>query len=228
MNKLNVKVEHIFHSGFTVETENFLLVFDYYKGNISLKDKKTIIFSTHSHDDHFNSEILEWSNNIEDVDYIFSSDIEIMDSNKRIYKMDAYESLTLDNVSIKTFGSTDMGVSFFVNVDGIDIFHAGDLNWWYWNDDTEEEKISMEKSFKEEIKKIKELSVDIAFFPVDPRLESAFSFGGEYFIKEIKPKYFFPMHFGDKFHTSLDFIHKIGNIDTNIVEITHRNQIIEL
>jgi L-ascorbate metabolism protein UlaG (beta-lactamase superfamily) len=228
VDKLNVKVEHIFHSGFTVETENFLLVFDYYQGDISLKNKKTIIFSSHSHSDHFNPEILKWSNIRDDINYVFSSDIEIIDSNKRIYKMDPYESLTLDSVNIKTFGSTDMGVSFFVSVDGINIFHAGDLNWWYWNDDTEEEKISMEKSFKEEIKKIEELNIDISFFPVDPRLEDAFSFGGEYFIKIVKPKYLFPMHFGDKFHASSDFIHKIKDINTKIVEITHRNQIINL
>ncbi len=32
MENLNVKVEYIFHSGFTVETKDHFLVFDYYKG----------------------------------------------------------------------------------------------------------------------------------------------------------------------------------------------------
>ncbi|WP_353094781.1 MBL fold metallo-hydrolase [Tissierella praeacuta] len=224
MNKLNVKIEHIFHSGFTVETENYLLVFDYYKGNIYLKNKNTIVFATHCHEDHFNSTILEWKNLDKNINYVFSSDIDI--KGEKIYNIKPYEELELEGIKIKTFSSTDAGVSFLINIDNINIFHAGDLNWWCWDDDTEEEKTSMEKAFKEEISKIKDYSIDIAFFPVDPRLETAFSLGGEYFIEEVKPKYFIPMHFEDKFSTTTDFIHKIGDVSTNIVEITHRNQII--
>ena len=228
MNRLNIKIEHIFHSGFTVETENLFLVFDYYKGDISLKNKKTIVFTTHSHEDHFNPTIFKWRNKNKDINYILSSDIKIKDKDENIYSMAPYEELELEKVKIKTFGSTDMGVSFLVNIDNINIFHAGDLNWWYWEDDTEEEKLNMEKDFKEEISKIKNFPIDIAFFPVDPRLENAFSLGAEYFINEISPKYLIPMHFGDNFSTTKDFIHKMDNINTNIVEITHRNQIIYL
>lgn len=224
MNKLNVKIEHIFHSGFTVETENYFLIFDYYNGNIYLKNKNTIVFATHGHEDHFNPTILEWKNPDKNIHYVLSSDIDI--KGEKIYNIKPYEKLELEGIKIKTFSSTDLGVSFLVNIDNINIFHAGDLNWWYWDEDTEEEKTSMEKAFKEEISKIKDYSIDIAFFPVDPRLETAFSLGGKYFIEEVKPKYFIPMHFGDKFSTTTDFIHKIGNISTTIVEITHRNQII--
>lgn len=224
MNKLNVKIEHIFHSGFTVETENYFLIFDYYKGDIYFKNKKTIVFATHCHEDHFNPTILEWKNLDKNIHYVLSSDIDI--KGEKIYNIKPYEKLELEGARIKTFSSTDLGVSFLVNIDNINIFHAGDLNWWHWDEDTEEEKTSMEKAFKEEISKIKDYSIDIAFFPVDPRLETAFSLGGEYFIKEVKPKYFIPMHFVDNFSITTDFIHKIGNASTNIVEITHRNQII--
>lgn len=228
MHKLNVKVEHIFHSGFTVETENLYLVFDYYKGNISLKDKETIIFSTHSHGDHFNPIIFEWRDTKKDISYILSSDINIEYKDEKIHTMSPYEELSLDGINIKTFGSTDMGVSFLVNIDNINIFHAGDLNWWYWEEDTEKEKLNMEKAFKEEISKIKNFHIDIAFFPVDPRLESAFSLGGEYFIKEVEPKYFIPMHFGDKFSITTDFIHKVEESLCKIIELNRKNQIISL
>ena len=43
MKDLGVKVEYIFHSGFTVETKNHFLIFDYYQGDLQLKDKKTYI-----------------------------------------------------------------------------------------------------------------------------------------------------------------------------------------
>lgn len=224
MRKLNVKVEHIFHSCFIVETENYQLVFDYYKGDLSLKDKKTFVFVSHGHEDHYNTEIFKWKDSVQDISYVLSSDIAINDEDERTYSISPYESLNIDDIKIKTFGSTDMGVSFFVNVDNVTIFHAGDLNWWYWDDDSEEEKLDMEKSFKDEIDKVKGLDIDIAFFPVDPRLKSAFSLGGEYFINEVIPKHFFSMHFGDNFSTTSDFIHKAKGNLCNIFEISKTNQ----
>lgn len=228
MEKLNVRIEHIFHSCFVVETENYQLVFDYYKGNIPLKDKKTIVFVSHGHEDHYNAEIYKWKDTIKDISYILSSDIEISDIHNNVHSISPYESLEIDDMKVETFGSTDAGVSFSVTVDNVKIFHAGDLNWWYWDEDPEEEKLDMEKSFKDEIYKIKGLDIDIAFFPVDPRLDFAFSLGGEYFIKEVKPKYFFPMHFGDKFSASSDFIHKMEDNICKIIKINNENQISQL
>lgn len=227
MEKLNVTIEHIVHSCFTVETKDHFLVFDYYAGDIELsKNKKNYVFVTHGHGDHYTPEIFSLEGR--DIKYILSSDIEVNMEDKKIYLMNPDELLEFDDIDVKTFGSTDLGLSFLVTVDGISIFHAGDLNWWYWNSDTPDEKKEMELAFKGEIAEIKGEEIDIAFFPVDPRLEENFHLGGEFFIKEIKPKYFVPMHFGDKFETSKKFIHKIKNSPSKIVEITNKNQIIEL
>lgn len=222
-----MKVEYIFHSGFTVETENYFLVFDYYKGDIDIKNKKTIVFSTHGHPDHFNPKIFKWVDKNPHILYVLSSDITVEPSN-RIYIMDPYETLRLHNVDIKSFGSTDLGLSFLINVDGKNIFYSGDLNWWYWEEDSESEKLEMEKSFKNEIEKIKGCSIDLAFFPVDPRLEKNFFLGGEYFINQLQPKVFIPMHFGDNYDVTNKFIHKITNKTTRIVEITKKNEIFEV
>lgn len=227
MEKLNVKIEHIVHSCFTVETKEHFFVFDYYEGDIELSQtKKNYVFVTHGHGDHYSPEIFNWVG--DNIKYILSSDIEVSRDDKKIYIMDPNEILEFDDIDVKTFGSTDLGLSFLVLVEGISIFHAGDLNWWYWNNDTPEEKKEMEMAFKGEIAEIKGEEIDIAFFPVDPRLEENFHLGGEFFIKEINPKHFLPMHFGDKFGASKKFIHKMKNSPTNIVEITKKNQIIEL
>lgn len=224
MENLNVKVEYIFHSGFTVETKDHFLVFDYYKGDLDLKDKKTYVFVTHSHEDHFNPSILDLEG---DIRYIFSDDVEV-DSQRDISFMKAYKNLSLDDLEIKTYSSTDLGVSFLVKVDGISIFFAGDLNWWYWNNDSQKEKDSMEYLFKKKIGRIEGEKIDIAFFPVDPRLEENYYMGGEYFINELKPHYFFPMHFGDNYSKVESFIHKMEDQDTKVVSIDHKNQVFEL
>ncbi|SCG83035.1 putative metal dependent hydrolase [Proteiniborus sp. DW1] len=221
-----MKIEYIYHSGFSVETDDYFLVFDYYKGNINLSNKKNIIFSSHGHDDHFNPEIFQWSKRQPDISYILSSDIKAK-SSLNTYIMNPYELLNIHGITIKSFGSTDLGLSFLVKVDSKTIFFAGDLNWWHWDDDSEDEKLLMEKSFKDEISKIKGESIDIAFFPVDPRLKDSFYIGGEYFIKELNPKVFIPMHFGDNFETTTYFKQKVSYSSSQVIEIYKRNQIIE-
>lgn len=222
-----MKVEYIYHSGFSVETDNYFLVFDYYKGDLVPKDKKTIVFVTHGHSDHFNPKIFKWLDKNPDILYVLSSDIGF-EPTKEIYIMEPYESLRLQNVDIESFGSTDLGLSLLIKVDSKTIFYAGDLNWWYWDEDSDEEKLSMERAFKGEIAKIEEKNIDLAFFPVDPRLEDNYYLGGEYFINQLKPKVFIPMHFGDNYQITTDFIHKMSDTTTRIVEISKKNELLNI
>jgi len=223
-----MKVEYIYHSSFTVETENYFLVFDYFKGDINLKkNKKTIVFSTHGHPDHYNPQILKWLEENSHILYVFSSDIKTNPST-HIYIMEPDETLKLFDIEIESFGSTDLGLSFLVKVDNKTIFFAGDLNWWYWDEDSDEEKISMEKAFKAEVEKLINMNIDVVFFPVDPRLDDNYYLGGKYIIEKVMPKAFFPMHFGDKYEVTKDFIHKMNSTTTNIVEISKKNEVFEL
>ena len=223
-----IKIEYLYHSGYTIETEKYFLVFDYFRGDISIpKDKPVIVFSSHGHPDHFNEEIFRWSRENPSITYVLSDDINIH-STESIKRMSPYEKLTVFDVLIETLGSTDMGVSFLVKVDGASVFFAGDLHWWYWDDDSKGEKRRMETAFKDEISRLKGQSIDLAFFPIDPRLGDFFHLGGEHFINEIHPKKLFPLHFGDNYNVIGEFINKMGAIDTQIIEIAHRNQLFEV
>lgn len=227
---MNVEITHIFHSGFILETDDILMVFDYYKGNIDLKDKKTIVFVTHGHGDHYTRDIFRWQEYRDNISYILSFDIDNVPTQDNIYIMNPYENLDIENVNIRSFGSTDQGLSFLVNYEDINIIFAGDLNWWHWENDSKTVQEDEARQFKDEIEKIKNINkkIDIAFFPVDPRLGEGFSFAGEYIIRELDPKYFIPMHFGDKWGTSKKFINKMGEVRTNIVDINKEGQIVEI
>ena len=218
-----MKIEYIFNSGFTLETENNFLIFDYYKGELNLSDKKTTVFVTHGHADHYNKSIFDLKG---DINYVLSDDIKLDNNLDNVTFVKPDSSLKVGDLDIKVFGSTDLGVSFLISVDGFDVFHAGDLNWWYWENDEDEERDSMEGDFKGEIAKLKGSNIDLAFFPVDPRLGDAFSKGGEFFINELSPKRFVPMHFGDNFNTTTAFIHRMKGSNTKIYEIKNVNQVL--
>lgn len=228
MKKLNVKIQYLFNSGFIIETQNYQLLFDYYKGTVSLGNKSILAFASHGHPDHFNPKILKWRNENKSIKYILSSDIKLKEPDKNIYFMSPDEEIKMDKIRIRTLGSTDLGVSFLVEVDDINIFHAGDLNWWYWWDDTPDEIRTMEEAFKKEIHKLHGVKIDIAFFPVDPRLRHNYSLGGEYFIKEIKPDVFVPMHFGEDYEAVRSFAEKVKEYPAKVIEITDKGQKIYL
>jgi Predicted Zn-dependent hydrolases of the beta-lactamase fold len=235
-----IRINYLYHSGFAVETEKYFFIFDYFMDSVENgeeklsngviridelpKDKSIIVFSSHSHGDHFNPLILQWKAYRPDIKYVLSSDISIEEESDNIYIMDPYEEVELDSIRIKSFGSTDLGVSYLLKLEDCSIFHAGDLNWWYWWDDTPEEIERAETWFKDEIRKIEEETVDIAFFPVDQRLEHNYCIGAKYFIEKLKPKYLIPMHFGDNYETTVRFNKEIRDCSTKVIEITHRGQ----
>lgn len=238
-----MKIYYIYHSCFIIETENSFMMFDYFKNkkdiqsdfsfndlleNIIQSQKPLYVFASHSHQDHFNQEIFSLINSKINTHYILSNDIKLYNSVENIYVAEPNTENKINNLIINAFGSTDEGVSFLINDDGAYIFHAGDLNWWKWPDDTKEEEKEMEDAFKAIIEDIVKLNteIDIAFFPVDGRLEQNYYCGGEYFIKKLQPTVFIPMHFWDNFKTTSDFKNYMADTKTNVIEIHHSNEII--
>ena len=142
--------------------------------------------------------------------------------------MSPYETYMKGDLTVKTYGSTDLGVSFFVQTDRLNIFHAGDLNMWYWYyESTEEELIEDRQKFIDEMEKMKDEPVDVAFFPVDPRLKEYYYLGGKYFIELMKPDLFVPMHFGDNYRVTKDFKQICSRLPVEIAVIDRKGQTIK-
>lgn len=209
---------YIFHSGFIVETDKCILIFDYWMdpcgimSNFHNKGKYTYVFSSHFHEDHFNREIFDWRDELHT--YILSKDIL---KRHRAQKEDADVWLAKgstwqdENIKVIATGSNDSGVSWIVEVEGKRIFHAGDLCNWYARflaeADVPDEIMSTEfgminplaeeKKFLGELKDIRKItdSFDIAMFPVDGRIGNGYTLGGRQFIERFKVGMFVPMHF---------------------------------
>lgn len=200
-------VTYLYHSGFLIETQNYYLIFDYYTQSgkydfiqpQELNNKKVIVFASHFHQDHFDKTIFEWERELPQIQYVLSNDISKTKKQENILIVSPNKEYQLEDVSIKTFLSNDSGVAFLITADGINIYHAGDLNWWHWNGESDTFNKEIALSYKKEIDQMENITIDIAFVPVDLRLEENYLLGIDYLMKKANVIHVFPMHLWGKY-----------------------------
>ena len=201
-----IKIDYLGHSGFFVENESSMLLFDYYYGDLSfleekLDEKPLFVFSSHAHGDHFNPEIFTIVNKHKKTRYHLSFDIKgkpTVPNNLNIQYLDVDRTYEIEDLGIvKTLQSTDEGVAFLIKTSDETLFYAGDLHWWDWPGEDPDWLTEQESVFKREIGKIKNESIDIAFAVLDSRLEDNYAKGMTHILSELHPRYVLPMHFWD-------------------------------
>jgi L-ascorbate metabolism protein UlaG (beta-lactamase superfamily) len=239
MKPLSAMITHLYHSGFAVETINHHFIFDYTEpagilpaaplseGSVNhtflAENDNIYVFITHHHQDHFMPAVLTWQEINPDIHIIAGYDVP-MEPGDNCHLMEPYQKLKINEVMIESYGSTDAGISFYVQADHLSFFHAGDLNWWHWKEFLPEEQLREERDFKQEIQRLQEKKIDVAFIPVDPRLEEAFSLAGEYVLEKLKPALLVPMHFGSQFQVTRMFAREIAHASSSIAVIEKRGQ----
>lgn len=218
-----MKFTYIHHSAFCVEAEGKAFVFDYYDGkgvpNCTYHGKmpelpsKTplYVFSSHSHRDHFSPEVLQWSGRYPNIHYIFAKEVKKKLGNSVLRKLGVgegvrekityvkqKEQIELDGVRVETLLSTDSGVAFLVTASGKTIYHAGDLNDWRWMGEPESWNRQMQKNYRSYIEPLRNMHIDAAFIPLDPRQEDYYALGMDYFLsltgKRNDGDRIYPMH----------------------------------
>ncbi len=222
-----IRLDLIGHSGFALECAECVLVFDLYLDPSSVMERvvglgKPVVFlSSHSHHDHWSPDWLD--SRAASACFVVDSSCDSPGVRRRLdpvrqrfAAVEPYQTLEpaarfgaedaarfLPGVEwIRTFGSTDMGVSFLVRVDGRLVFHAGDLNDWYWADEsTPAELEAAELAFRRELRSLSDTmdglppqGLDLACFPVDSRLGEHAMRGAMLFAARFAPALLAPMH----------------------------------
>lgn len=179
-------------SGFHLVTDRWQLLIDYYGGPLTLTEAPLYVFATHGHPDHYSEAIFDLK--APSITYVLSDDI-VPPAGIPVTQVRPGDVLTVGPFAVRVYSSTDLGVSYRLSVDGWELLHLGDLNWWHWEEDTLEQQRAEEHDFKSEIRRIAEDGpIDIAFVPVDPRLGDAGFWAGDYVIQALCPRYLVPMH----------------------------------
>lgn len=236
-----MKLVYLYHSGFALLGEGYTIVFDYFEDSRSAdkgilheeilsREGRLYVLSSHSHYDHFNREVLSWSARRPDIVYMFSRDIQLPAGETRsrtIHWMEKGDVFQDDFLEIRAFGSTDIGVSFLVKVEGKKVFHAGDLNNWHWMDESTEAEWKHDEAFF--LRELEDIAIytdrmDVVLFPVDPRLGREYMRGPVQFVKRIKTAIFVPMHFDEAYAKAEAFVPLAAQEGTRVWVPAHRGQ----
>ncbi len=204
-----MRIRFIHHSSFLVETASALLLFDYFRGSVPLSDpgKPLYVLASHSHGDHYGRIIYSFPERHPDVRYILSSDIPArdipQDFSSPVHFVSPHEEYRDGALKLETLRSNDRGVAFVCEIDGLKLYHGGDLNNWCW--DKGEVALEDERIYHEELSRLQGMVFDAAFIPMDTRLED-YQKGIDDFMKHADAKAVFPMHVWEKFGKIDEFL----------------------
>ncbi len=225
-----VTVTYFHHAGFTVALQDTLLVFDYWRGeNEELKGQEirpddlkgyrhVLVFVTSDRPDHFDPVIYTWENASVNITYLAPGNCPKIKKGKR---MNVGDDLKIGECRIRVFSSSDRGVSYLVEAGGLRVFHAGTLNLWHWREESPlSDIIRAENDFYEAMAPLEKEHIDVAMFPLDPRMGGLFDAGANHFVMSVKPRVFIPMHWHGRKEVALDYARRGRTRYTEIFALT--------
>lgn len=211
---------YIHHSCFLVETTACYYLFDYEKGLLPAMDvtKPILVLSSHAHHDHYNAEIFTMlrRRGMRRIYAVLSSDIpapagvDVMQvSPNREYQLCLGQKLT-------TFRSTDVGVAFLIEDKGEIFYHAGDLNDWVWEGESDFYNEQMTADYREQIsllaKHLNGRTIDAAFMVLDPGRRKIMTEAYAFFWSMYLPPKYIPCIIGASLKSSILLYRSIRNI----------------
>ena len=238
-----VFVNYIFDSSYSIEYGDYLLVFDYAKGILDLKESKNIIFFVSSKNEgHFTTEIFNIPE-IKSVRYIINSDLSSLEKEdniiylnndqlsmrdlKIIYKSNQVDligpgediNIEINNecIDIKSIGFDEESMGYLVYIGPIRIFYGGALDF---------DNMDM-YALENLIYELNEEEADIVFLPID-KMSSKSSKYLERIFREVDSQIFFPCKIGGIEEESIEFAKKYSSYNIDIRNIYKINDRIEI
>ena len=223
-----MKVTFLAHSGFLLELKHLTLLFDCIGGTLPpLGQKPLLVFASHRHADHFSPDIFSLADGTRDVHFILGSDIDDQHRPDCTYAGADEMFSPLPGVLVETLPSTDEGVAFVVTVGTETVFHAGDLNWWHWEGESDPWNPQMAEDFRRICEALSGRLLDVAMLPLDPRQGRDGFRGAKHYLETASIAHFLPMHQWDDFAFTDAFLAAYPHFAPVTEKITRKGQVFE-
>ena len=242
-----MRVTYIGHSGFLMEVSKTYFLFDYYEGDIPEMNREypLVVFVSHKHADHYNPVIFELVKKHLHVYYVVSKDVPVkwkikeyeqqkipLEEKIIVVRKNTDTELVLPGketaLKITTLKSTDEGVAYLLEYEGKRYYHAGDLNLWLWAGETKQYNDNMRIKYFKELQKLRGMTLEAAFLPLDPRQEQDAFAGMESFLEYVQVTKVFPMHFWGKHSIIGEFLKKHPEHEGRMARIERTGQAFHL
>lgn len=234
-----MKATYLHHSSFAIFGESANLLIDYFDHKDfpelpkELFDGKPLyVLSSHGHHDHFSRKLLEFPEKY-GAKLIFAKHTALAAGRTDVpfTVLDSGDHYDDGTLKIDAYGSTDEGISFFIELDKKRIFHAGDLNNWHWQEESTKEEIdeAAEWYHRELAAIVKDHpEMDVVFFAVDPRMVKDIGRGAKEFLDAISCKVFVPMHFWGDFDAANAFEPEVTSRGVKFIPLHHTAETFEI
>ena len=206
---MRIEITYIFHNCFVLHAGTHTLLFDLPAAehlpvealealSPVLAGREVTAFFSHSHADHFDPGVAAVLAGCTDARYVVSDDV--ADMFPEALPADPERTLTLEPEQRAEFGgmriealeSNDLGVAFIIELDGLSIYHGGDLADWTRPEMSGAQRAFTTQFYAAVLRKLAGRSVDVAFSNADPRLDNRS--GAADFVRTVRPGVFVPMH----------------------------------
>lgn len=228
-----ITVTYFYQSTFAVAVGKTLLVFSYHENNqenkagIPITDQdfsgfnNILVFIPMASAVHMDEVVFSWKPSFP-ITYIASQDLKgKVPERSNIRFVQEGDSFSVADAAIRVCGATDEGVSFLVKTHGVSVYHAGDLNLWHWREQSSPQVIAKaEQTFYETVERIPHEPLDVCMFPLDPNQGGYYDAGANHIIMTLKPRVFFPMHFGNRSEIAQDYARRMHSRRTNVTALT--------
>lgn len=204
-----MNVTYIHHSCFLTETESCYYLFDYFQGALPALDpnKPIVVLASHKHRDHYQPAVFAMLREMGmgSILAVLSRDIPpktVPAEIPCIRVAPGREYALPQGQALITYRSTDQGVAFLIR-DGQELFyHAGDLNDWVWEEETDADNRQMTERYRKQItllsQQLQGRPLTAAFVVLDPRQEKDYDRGLLYFLQNIPGDRVYPMHYWEQ------------------------------
>ncbi len=237
-----MRVTFLSHSGFFVELEEADLLFDWWKGELpeTAPGKPLLVFASHRHPDHFKPEIFALDDGSRPVRFLLGRDIRLTDrrrekwgvsretAEKCLFFSGGETAEPLPGVRVEALPSTDEGAAFLTETGGRTLYHAGDLNWWHWAGEDPAWNAGMAANFKEYSEPLRGRRIDLAMFPLDPRLGEDGFLGPRYFLDLTDTRRLLPMHQWEEFAFTERFLERFPQFAETLLPVAGNGQVFDL
>lgn len=235
---MEATLTYFYQSGFSIGVDKTLLIFSYFENTDVLSRHKyalsprelrpfnnIVVFIPNRCREHFDPAVFEFPKLLP-IEYVVSDDAkDMVPEGVSAHIVQAGDVLQLDNVAVEVCPSSGLGVSYFVRVNGVRIFHAGDLNLWHWHDEGNSHDTELATArFESVMASLPTEPMDLCMFPLDPNQGRYFDSGANRFIMRLKPRVFVPMHWRERDEIAASYAQQSDFADVAICVLRYPRQ----